>query len=175
MGLLTRLIPGWAILVAIFVGLASVVSLYYYKDSQVNKLSAELSQFKTEAAVQLAVQTQIARDAELELHTSTAQIREETYEKITSLTTDRNALLRRLRDARQATANACVPQTTSDTRDGQATRSGDEPELLGQLGEEDVLEASRAETIRLHLAACYRQYDRVKTALEAMSKGKTYE
>jgi hypothetical protein len=128
----------------------------------------EFSTAKTKAATELAAKEREARETETALRAETQTIKEQTNVQVQTAAAQRDALLRRLRLA-QATRPVDVPGTSADPVNGQAAGPGAGGELPGQLGEADVLEAERADTIRLHLASCYRQYDRAQEALSKLA------
>lgn len=117
-----------------------------------------------------AIQQSNFRKTEINLGNSAAQTRKATNDQVRSLDVHSASLLQRVRNAAGAQSGD-VSGTAAAPGDGQVVARSPEPELLGQLGEEDVREANRADTIRLHLAACYADYDRAKAALEALNQG----
>jgi hypothetical protein len=112
------------------------------------------------------------RDIEAQLVRETTTIRKQTDEKVHSLIAQRDALLRRLRLAELAQASggklpelSCpAPAAALD----QVAPGAGATELPRPLGEQDVDEALRADTLRLHLLACYVQYERAEDALKAV-------
>jgi hypothetical protein len=137
-------------------------------NGQLEELEAKttLSNERAAAAVALAKQEQEHRDKERSLQASANQSRKETDEALRLSTTRRDDLLKRLRNTKTAT-NHCVSEATTTTSNA-ATGSADPgSELLGSLGEEDVQEAGRAESIRLDLISCYRQYGDARKVLES--------
>lgn len=125
-----------------------------------------LDQERAVAQAALTVSTIAARETELGLGVSAASTRKETNDQVEALSRQRDDLLKRLRNAESKAATAAlVSKATSASCAGPAARVGDPAELPGTLGSEDVEEASRADTIRLHLVACYRQYDEARKAL----------
>ena len=65
-----------------------------------------------------------------------------------------------MRNAEAAAATArLVSAATKTACPGQAPAGSDRAELLGTFGSADVLEAQRADKIRIALGACYAQYD----------------
>ncbi len=120
---------------------------------------------RTKAATDLAESEKKARETESTLNESAAQTRKETNEKITDLTARSTSLLDRVRIAEARAATTKLSQASTTTSDGSVAGRSDGTELLGSLGTADVEEATRAETIRLHLKACYADYNRVAKAL----------
>lgn len=133
---------------------------------EVAELQVEIESEKATAAQALAVSTIEARETEIALGSKAADTRKETNEQIRNLTVQRDALLKRVLNAElEAASAAVVSKATSAAIAGRAPKGSDGAELLGSLGQADVEEALRADTIRLHLAACYRQYAEAKKAL----------
>lgn len=130
------------------------------------KVSEALAQEHAVAQAALTVSTIAARETELGLGVSAASTRKETNDQVEALSRQRDDLLKRLRNAESKAATAAlVSKATAASCAGPAARVGDSAELPATLGQADVEEASRADTIRLHLAACYRQYDEARKAL----------
>lgn len=132
----------------------------------VAELRVELESEKATAANALAVSTIAARETEVGLGSKAADTRKETNDQIRNITAQRDALLRRVLNAElEAAAAAVVSKATAASFPGRVAQGSDGAELFGSLGQEDVEEALRADTIRLQLAACYRQYNEAKKAL----------
>lgn len=126
----------------------------------------ELANEKATAATALAVSTIAAREKETVLGSKAADTRKETNEQIRNLTAQRDALLKRVLNAElNAAAAGVVSKASSATFPGAVAKGGHGGELLGSLGQADVEEALRADSIRLQLAACYRQYEEARKAL----------
>lgn len=154
-------------LATVFGGLLIVQTVRLH-DAQleVAELQVEIESEKATAAHALAVSTIEARETEIALGSKASDTRKETNEQIRNLTVQRDALLKRVLNAElNAASAAVVSKATSTPIVGRAFKGSDGSELLGSLGQEDVEEALRADTIRLHLAACYRQYGEAKKAL----------
>lgn len=128
-----------------------------------------LAQERATAAAALAKQTETHRKSEQKLMAGATETRKKINDEINTLNTHNTSLLQRVRNAK-ATAAACMPAPTAVASNGQTVAGSAQPELLGSPGEADVLEASRADTIRLHLEGCYRDYDRAEEALKALNK-----
>jgi hypothetical protein len=126
---------------------------------------------RAKAALQFAAKSEANRKAETNLNKQAAATRQKTNEKIAALDARAGDLLERVRRAEARASGADVPGSSPAAGDRQAGPGGDGAELLGSLGTADVQEAKRADTIRLHLAACYADYDRAQAALEALNKG----
>jgi len=118
------------------------------------------------ASSNLAMGQEKARVTEYTLNTGAAGITKATNVAVQALSTQRDSLLQRVRIAESNAATArLVSQAPSTSSAGRALGGSDGPELLGTLGEADVGEANRGDTIRLHLAACYAKYGEVRKAL----------
>lgn len=124
-----------------------------------------ISNVRTKAATDLANAQAKHREIEQGLNTSAAQTRKETNDQIRVLSAQRTSLLDRVRlaEARATTSN--MSQASATPSNGTVAGRIDGGELLGSFGTEDVEEATRAETIRLHLKACYALYNRSAEAL----------
>jgi hypothetical protein len=154
-------------LATLFGGLLIVQTVRLH-DAQLDaaKVRTELANQKAQASNSLTISTIEARETEIVLGSKAADTRKETNEQIRNLTVQRDALLRRVLNSElNAASVAVVPKATTTPIVGKAAQGSDGRELLGSLGQEDVEEALRADTIRLQLAACYRQYDEAKKAL----------
>lgn len=129
------------------------------------------SEERTKAATKLATLQGKLRTAEGVLEKQASDNRKATNDKVRDLTVRNDSLLERVRNAERATAASDMSGTITVAGNGQVAGGSAGKELLGWLGEEDVREAQRADVIRLHLAACYADYDRAKAALEALNQG----
>lgn len=160
-----------AVAVAVLTGLLGVQTWrLHISQLETAKAVTTLATERAVASEARAVQQSNFRKTEINLGNSAAQNRKATNDQVRSLDVRSASLLQRVRNA-TAAQSGDVPSTPSVTSPGQVVPRSSEPELLGQLGEEDVREANRADTIRLHLAACYADYDRAKAALEALNQG----
>ena len=170
MGLLTKLIPSWVPIVILLVLSSVFTSLHSMKNTEIAKLKQQISDTATTQSKHLVVKNKEVRKTETSLNDGAAITRKETNDQVRAITRERDALLKRVRDAesRAKPSNPVVSQTSPATSDGEVATGDVGGEFLNQLGEEDVLEAERADVIRLHLKACYRDYDRAKEALEQM-------
>lgn len=126
---------------------------------------ADWQKERVEKATLLAAAVTRNRNTEYDLTEQATQLRKQTNVQVQTLSAQRDGLLQRVRNAEARLAAAHVPGADPTTVDRQAPAGGDGAELLGTYGEEDVREAERADLIRLHLASCYRQYDRAQEAL----------
>ena len=135
------------------------------KNKEIDSLKLTASQLEAKSArTSLNAQVEV-RSTETELSNTAADIRKTTNEKINSLTSERDTLLHRVRSAEATARKLQLSKATSTGANGQASEGSAGTELLATIGEQDVEEANRADTIRLHLEACYRQYDGAKEAL----------
>ena len=81
-------------------------------------------------------------------------------EQINAVSRRADSLAVRVRNAEAAAATARLVSASAKTAcAGQATIRSDGAELLRPLGSADVLEAERADKIRVALGACYATYD----------------
>ena len=121
---------------------------------------------RANAATALAVATTKERETEQQLTAQADTIKEETNAQITALSSRAAALASRLRNAQaNAATERLVSKTTADARAPEVARVCDGGELSGKFGEQLVSEAARADTIRLQLASCEKQYDAARDAL----------
>lgn len=164
---------GW-MAAAIVAASALSVQTFRLHTAQLQRAEAvtTLANERTSAADARATQINNFRKSELSLVTGASETRKITNDKVSFLNSRSSALIQRMRSAQAAVKFVDLPSSTSVATDGQAVAGSAEPELLGSLGEADVLEAVRADTIRLHLEACYRDYDRAEAALKALGAGK---
>ncbi len=140
-------------------------------DSKLQKQSAEIAQIhagydkeRAKAQELLALATQNNRQAEQHMQAAADEERAKANEQINLASRRADDLLGRVRNAEAAAATArLVSSTTKTACTGQAPAGGDGAELLGTLGSTDVLEAQRADKIRIALGACYAQYDAARS------------
>lgn len=165
-------VPGWlwaSTLVVTAIGCATIAM-------ECNRLRVELANAQTDAAEaradvegaravaasELATAHSKARELERKLsHDATIQ-RKATDAEITNFSRRADALRGRLRDY-AATADA--PGATAATCDQPTARGDNLAVVPARIGEQDVAEAQRADTIRLELIACYGAYDRARETL----------
>lgn len=170
MGLLTRLIPSWIPMLVLLVSLSGGTVLYFHKEAKINQLQTEISKLKEEAALEAIKQVETIRKVEQSLQEDAAVFRKETNDKVTAMSSERNRLLKRLRNYEARQSNTGMSESPSTTEAGEIASGDPLGEFLNQLGEEDVHEAVRAETIRLHLIQCYANYDRAEAALKGLNQ-----
>lgn len=127
---------------------------------------AEFAQVQKEQALKLANATAAARSAEAGLQASAAQTRKQTNDQVLSLSSQRDALLERLRLAQARLADPALSGTAAAAGPGEGVPGAAGTLVPAALGAADVREAERAETLRLHLASCYAQYERAQAALK---------
>ena len=148
--------------------LAIGLAISSHKTNKIHALENQIAQ-TIQAQQNEAIQAQAAvRSTEAGLVADHIAIQQKTHEQVQTLSRQRDALLSRLRraEANASSRSACTDAPT--TTYAQAPQGDNGAEFPGSLGEEDVREAERADTIRLHLAACYAQYDRAEDALKAL-------
>lgn len=137
-----------------------------------NAVQVKWDKEKAAYASQIVEAQKQLRDIEAQLVQETAEIRKQTDEKVRALVAQRDTLLRRLRLAELAQASGVKPPGLSCASPaaaaGQAAPGAGAAELPRPLGEQDVDEALRADTIRLNLLACYVQYERAEAALKSV-------
>lgn len=118
------------------------------------------------AQAALAISNIAAREKEQGLNNSAGATRKETNEKIRTLTAQRDDLLKRVRIAESKAASAAhLSKSNPASCSGTASKGSDGAQLLGSLGSADVEEATRADTIRVQLLACYKHYEDAQKAL----------
>lgn len=159
----------WMALSILLGGLLAVQTLRMH-GAQLAKAEAVVATAtdRATASSKLAIGQEKARVTEYTLNTGAAGITKATNVAVQTLSTQRDSLLQRVRIAESNVATArLVSQATAASSTGRTVSRSDGPELLGTLGEADVGEAHRGDTIRLHLAACYAKYGEVRKALAA--------
>ena len=161
-----RVLPSWVapaiivILGALFLWSGEV------KDRRIVKLETKISDIERESAKAEAQDERDARSASNVLASAASDTRNQTNVKVQATDNQYNTLLRRLRAA-ETRARTAEAKTCANVTDHGETPVGDHgAELPGSIGEEDVQEAKRGDTIRHHLLACYAQYDRARAEVE---------
>lgn len=129
------------------------------------KLNNTLITERALAVKAVADRLEANRTTELDLMGYVANTRKDVTNEVTITTNERDALLKRVRNAEAKARAATVSQVGPATCAREAPPSDLGTEVLATLGEEDVEEANRADTIRVHLIACYKQYDAAREAL----------
>lgn len=129
------------------------------------KVTTTLAQERTTAATKLVQAQAKVLETEHSLQQSADEARKISNESITVLTAQRDALTIRLRNAIAKANTGRVPQAAAIASNAEGVSGSTGSELLGSFGEEDVLEAHRADTLRTHLVACYSQYDAARSEL----------
>lgn len=127
------------------------------------KAEQELSEYISEAKDKLIKQQEAARATEQSLNEQASEARKKANDEINTLVTHRTLLLNRLRDYKGYSSD--LSEATTTTSDGRIAVTDAGASVLGTIGEEDVEEALRADTIRLQLISCYRQYNQARKAL----------
>ena len=134
-------------------------------ERRADKAELTLSQDRESAATANAQLVQKARETEQTLTRQADKIKEETHAQITALDARAAALARRLRD--QAATSRLVPRTSAVASVEQTPAVCDGGGLSDRAGNGLVGLVTRAEKIRLQLAACEAQYDGARAALSA--------
>ena len=164
---------GWmAVAIAATTGLG--IQTFRLHGAQLKTAEAVITLANERAAAVKATAAQLAtyRKTEQSLMSSASETRKKTNEQIATLTLHSASLMQRVRNAQAAQSGANLSGTSAVASDGQVASEHTQPELLGSFGETDVSEASRADTIRLHLESCYRDYDRAEEALKVLGTAK---
>ena len=172
---LFALIPRWVYAALVAMLAATSCKFKWDKDGlalEVEKHKVAAAQLEAQQQAALAQATAKARDTEQALVAQTEQIQEATHAQITALAAQRDDLRRRLRAAATATRAADSVPATITAATAQAPAGGDGAELSGSAGFDLVSEAYRADTIRLQLDACERQYDAARAMMKGDSDGR---
>lgn len=157
------------ILIIILAFSAALAGLNSYKNTQYNKLHTEYTQLKLKLSEDNTKAHVEVRSTETGLSNAAADDRKVLNDKVISITSERDALLKRVRYAEANLATARLSKDAAVTSTGSVAESSDGTELLNTIGEQDVEEASRADTIREHLLSCYRYVDRAEAALKGLN------
>jgi len=164
-GLSTHLIAAGSALAIGASGAWWVQAQRYGLEIEKHKVAAAQLEASQQAA--LAQATAKARDTEQALVAKVETIQEESNAQITALARQRDDLRQRLRAAATAAVTARSLSGPSNVAAIAAPTAGsDRPELSGPAGYDLVSEAYRADTIRLQLATCERQYEAAREALK---------
>lgn len=173
---LLGLIPRWVYAALVAMLAATSCKFKLDKDGlslEVEKHKVAAAQLEAQQQAALAQATAKARDTEQALVARVETIQEENNAQLTALAAQRDDLRRRLRAAATATRAAdSVPASAITAATAQAAAGSDSAELPGPLGFDLVSEAYRADTIRLQLAACERQYDAARAMMKGDSDGR---
>lgn len=130
------------------------------KDAQIAKIHEDYDKERLKAQEQLALAAHNNRQAEQHLQATADQERAKANEQIATVSRRADSLAVRVRNAEAAAATArLVSRAHQAACAGQAAAGDSGAELLRPLGSADVLEAERADKIRIALGACYAQYD----------------
>ena len=134
---------------------------------QIDAMTVAAAQLEASQHAALAAATAKARDTEQALSAKVETIQEESHAQLTALAAQRDDLRRRLRAAATAAVTARSLSDPASVAAIAAPAAGsDRPELSGPAGYDLVSEAYRADTIRLQLATCERQYEAAREALK---------
>lgn len=121
---------------------------------------------RTRAAEALAEATTKARETEQQLTAQAEKAEHEKQTQIAAVSARADDLRKRLRNAEASAATArLVSGLASASATVEVARVCHGSELSGNFGEQLVSEAERADKIRLQLAACERQYEAAREAL----------
>lgn len=168
---LLALIPRWVYAALIAMLAATSCKFKLDKDGlslEVEKHKVAAAQLEASQQAALAQATAKARDTERALVAQVETIQEESHAQLTTLAAQRDALRQRLRHEQANAATArLLSRPASVATAAKAAAGSDRPELSGQAGFDAVSEAYRADTIRLQLATCERQYEAARGALTA--------
>ena len=167
---LLAMIPRWVYAALIAMLAATSCKFKWDKDGlalEVEKHKVAAAQLEASQQAALAQATAKARDTEQALVAKVETIQEESHAQLTALAAQRDDLRRRLRHEQANTATArLVSGPASVAAAAEAPAGGDRAELFGQARFDAVSEAYRADTIRLWLATCERQYEAAREALK---------
>lgn len=165
-----RVLPSWVAPTIILVLGFAFFGVVQIKNAEITGLISERDKLITESQVKLAQDTVKVRSTETALVTASMDTTKELNAEIKTLTRRRNALLDSLRIAKNTANYVELSPTTAATGNGEATTGNYGSQLPATIGVEDVEEAERADTIRLHLAKCYTDYYRAKDALKGLNQ-----
>ena len=132
------------------------------KDSAIAEQKTEMATLREQAAIQLSQATLQARRTTEALQAAADEQRKADNEEIHTLSTRAGTLARRVRDAEARAATATLVSQSLTPGAGQAPARCDGAGVFGSLGEPDVWEAERADTLRIALKSCYADYDRAR-------------
>lgn len=167
---LLSLIPRWVYAALIAMLAATSCKFKWDKDGlalEVEKHKVAAAQLEASQQAALAQANAKARDTEQALVAKVETIQEESNAQITALAAQRDDLRRRLRHEQANAATArLVSGASTVAAAAEAAAGSDRPELSGPAGFDAVSEAYRADTIRLQLATCERQYEAAREALK---------
>lgn len=167
---LFALVPRWVY--AALIAMLAATSCKFKWDAnglalEVEKHKVAAAQLEAQQQSALAVATAQARETEQALVATVETIQEESHAQISALAAQRDDLRRRLRAAtREVAAASSVPASASIATAAQVAAGSDSTVVFGQAGYDLVSEAYRADTIRLQLASCERQYEAAREALK---------
>jgi hypothetical protein len=141
-------------------------------------LKVEVAAERQAAAQANANQHAQFRKTEINLANDAAASRKDTHGKVSSLNDQRDRLLVGSRSMRgQSSGTSGIGTGTAAAVDRQAGPISDGTGLHGPAGAasavfdvDEVNEAFRADLIRIHLLACYRDYDRAQAALKRLAE-----
>ena len=167
---LLAIIPRWVYAALIAMLAATSCKFKWDKDGlalEVEKHKVVAAKLEASQQAALAQATAKARDTEQALVAKVETIQEESNAQITALARQRDDLRQRLRAAATAAVTArSLSGPASVAAVAEAPAGSDRPGLSGPAGYGIVSEAYRADTIRLQLATCERQYEAAREALK---------
>jgi hypothetical protein len=154
----------------VVLALGSATGVLYVKNTN---LKTELAQAKldmktaqSDSDTRVAMLTANYRKTEGQLVARIQEDKEKADETISDLTARAATLSASLRRAQAARdALAAVPSAPTDSSPDQVAGDGNRPLVPAEIGESDVAEALRADTIRVELLRCYAAYDRAEQAM----------
>lgn len=143
------------------------------EQAKVQRVGRVLSDERAASAANLSKAQGEARTVEQNLQKKADLERKERDEKINSLSTEHAALSKRVRDAEARAKHLAsdlygLSRTTQGTGTGGIVPGDSGTVLLATIGQEDVDEASRADTIRVSLQSCYASYREVRDKINRM-------
>ena len=167
---LLSLIPRWVYAAMIAMLAATSCKFKLDKDGltlEVEKHKVAAAQLEASQQAALAQATAKARDTEQALVAKVETIQEESNAQITALARQRDDLRQRLRAAATATVTArSLSGPAAGPAIAEAPAGSDLTVISGEAGYDLVSEAYRADTIRIQLATCERQYEAVREAMK---------
>lgn len=164
-----NLIPKWVLAALLALLSATSCKLKYDKDGlalEIEKHKVAALELENKQKTMLAQAYEDSRKKEATLAAKVTTLQEEKDVQVTALTRQRDDLRKRLYAAARQAGTDAVEVSASVARPSasEAVQRSDGTQLLGTLGYDLVTEAFRADTIRLQLEYCERQYKEVEDA-----------
>ena len=167
---LPALIPRWVYAALVAMLAATSCKFKWDKDGlalEVEKHKVAAAQLEASQQAALAQATAKARDTERALVAQVETIQESKNAQLTALAAQRDDLRQRLRAAATAAVTArSLSAPASVAAIAEPAAGSDLTVISGQAGYDLVSEAYRADTIRLQLETCERQYEAAREALK---------